>query len=341
MNIISVATFFFILTSNIFWASTADIEKDSKQACLFNSTASDGTIKSIDRDIPKLPLEKCGPESQLSSELSELGELIFTAMHMISVESSPLCVVEVGTGFGSGTTVALMDTLYQQCLLTYGRDFHLYTYEGDSQIAKQAADLWAHHPKVTVINENVMDEDLLEPYVLAHIQGPDSDTFPGKSFYERVYATMHHSGGSGFLRTRPPCAADLVLIDSTRFAHAGIVATLLRAPPPSPADPEPPEEPDPPAAGGGGVRARTAGGAFAPVPPGARARAAMAARGRTVFVVEDDWAPPTGDGERAVLERHWRLEDLVEARPDGQEWPWFVFRVAESDSESDGAGLPD
>jgi hypothetical protein len=267
---------------------------------------------------------------QSGLDSSELVELILTVMGMIPVESSPLCIVEVGTGDGSGTTVALMHALYRQCQLTYGRGFHLYTYEGMSSVAQKAADRWANNPKVTVINEHVMDEDLLDRLVLAHIEGPDSDEYPGKSFFARGFAAMRRGEfGGGFLRTRPPCTADLVLIDSSRFTHAGIVATLLRERPAGPA--AAPHEADPHARAADGEQAHAAGGGGPP--PGA---GAMAERGRTCFIVEDDWAPPAGAGERAVLARHWRLRDLVEARPAGEMWPWFVFRVAaDSDTDSD------
>ena len=33
----------------------------------------------------------------------------------------------------------------------------------------------------------------------------------------------------GFLAHRPPCKPDLILLDPTRYAHAGIVATLIEA----------------------------------------------------------------------------------------------------------------
>jgi hypothetical protein len=312
----------FILISDLIWVSTVEIGNDSNQNCILNASAENWASRSCDLGIRRPLLEQCGPDFQSAS--SELVELILTAMGMMPVESSPLCVVEVGTGDGSGTTVALMHALYKQCQLAFGRGFHLYTYEGMTSMAQKATDRWAHNPKVTVINEHVMDEDLLDPFVIAHIEGPDSDEYPGKPFHVRGYAAMRRGDfGSGFLRTRPPCAADLVLIDSSRFAHAGIVATLLRAPL------APPGEVDPRAAGWGRVNAAGDGGPA----PGA---AAMAARGRSVFVVEDDWAPPAGAGERAVLARHWRLLDLIDARPAGEMWPWFVFRVAaDSDSDTD------
>jgi hypothetical protein len=131
----------------------------------------------------------------------------------------------VGTADGSGTTVALNDALHQRCLPPGGRSFDITSYEGIPALAQAATERWAGHDNVHVINELIITQDNIRDFVLpAMIGAPEGEEFPGRGFYERLYASTHLS----FFHTPPVCGlADLVLIDSTRYAHAGIMVTLL------------------------------------------------------------------------------------------------------------------
>lgn len=164
-------------------------------------------------------------------EPTALGGVIASALRMIPTDNTPLCAIEVGTADGTGTTAKLFDALRHQCVSPNGRQFNVYSYESVPHLASQAAYRWRQHPNVNVLCELVISEGLLDPFVLKSIQGPEGDVYPGKGFYERLYrqtSDMVHRGDLGpFFQTKPPCVADLVLIDSTRYMHPGIIATLL------------------------------------------------------------------------------------------------------------------
>jgi len=149
---------------------------------------------------------------------SKLGDFITKAIHVVSKGSAPICVIEVGT------TVALNHALYEQCIPPGGHSFDITSYEGMPDMAQAAASRWEGHDNVHIVNELVITGENIEKYVLPAVEGaPDGDEFPNKGFYMRVYGNMQ----GNFFLTPPTCgAADLVLVDSTRYAHAGIFATL-------------------------------------------------------------------------------------------------------------------
>ena len=154
---------------------------------------------------------------------SSLSAFIAAALRLVPVSSAPICAIEVGTADGSGTTFALNDALYRRCTPPGGQSFDLTSYEGIPELAKMAADRWAGHDNVHVLNELMITEENIHKYVLPAIDAPDGDDFPGRGFYERLYASSKRD----FFHTPPACGvADVVLIDSTRYAHAGIIATL-------------------------------------------------------------------------------------------------------------------
>ncbi len=102
--------------------------------------------------------------------------------------------------------------------------FDITSYEGISDLAQAAAARWAGNDNVHIVNEQMMTEENIRKYVLPAIDAPEGDEFPGRGFYERLYTSSQLE----FYHTPPACgAANLVLIDSTRYAHAGIIATLM------------------------------------------------------------------------------------------------------------------
>ena len=154
---------------------------------------------------------------------SQLGAFISAALRLVSKTSAPLCVIEVGTADGSGTTMALNDALYRKCIPPGGRSFDITSYEGIPELAKVASERWAGHDNVHIVNELMITEENIRKYVLPAIDAPDGDDFHGRGFYERLYANAKRD----FFHTSPVCGpVDLVLIDSTRYAHSGIIATL-------------------------------------------------------------------------------------------------------------------
>jgi len=152
---------------------------------------------------------------------------------MIPTSKPTLCIMEVGTAAGAGTTIKLFSALYDQCV-GGGREFILHGYEGDPVLAATAKERWrGHSDNVQVTCQLVMHADLMDKYVIQNIEGPESDVFPGHAFYTRLYTgtpdRVNRGEFCGFFPAPPTmCSPDLVLIDGTRFATAGIVATLLQ-----------------------------------------------------------------------------------------------------------------
>ena len=164
---------------------------------------------------------------------SDLATFIGKAIHMIpaSKTQAPMCIMEVGTAAGAGTTIKLFSALYDQCV-GGGREFMLHSYEGDPALAATAKERWrAHSHNVRVTCQLVMHVEFMQRFVIRNIEGPESDDFPGRGFYTRLYLgtpdRVSRGEFCGFFPSPPSCSPDLVLIDGTRFATAGIVATVL------------------------------------------------------------------------------------------------------------------
>ena len=109
---------------------------------------------------------------------------------MIPHSTEPLCVLEVGTADGAGTTVSLFNAMQMGCREENGRDFQLYTYEVLPNLAKDASLFWLSSDRVKVVNELVLDEHVIDQYIIQRIEGPDGSTFPGKGFYQRFYSEL-------------------------------------------------------------------------------------------------------------------------------------------------------
>jgi hypothetical protein len=163
-------------------------------------------------------------------EKSTLSHFIHEGLRMVPAKHPPLCVMEVGSADGTGTTVSLRVALEERCR-SERRAWQLYTYEGIPHLARDAEAFWSDDPSVTVVNEFVLGgRGVLDEYVIGNIEGPNGTEFPGKLYYQEVYSHLARELDGGF-RTNPSCGTlDLVLIDSTRFAHAGIVQTVLQTP---------------------------------------------------------------------------------------------------------------
>jgi hypothetical protein len=222
----------------------------------------------------------------MAHETTQLSEFISRGLKLIPNSTDPLCVLEVGTADGRGTTVSLFNAMQKKCKQENGREFQLFTYEGLPSLAREAKGFWLNNTNVVVLNELVLDENTINEYIIQRIEGPEGSTFPGKGFYQRLYSELRENVKSGvfggFFHTRPECKLDFVLIDSTRFAHAGIIQTILQA-----ADLKP----------------------------------------TTIFLIENDFWPPADRNEQSILERFWELTDIVSDHPEGEQWPWLLFRI--------------
>ncbi len=119
-------------------------------------------------------------------------------------------VVEVGTGGGEGSTVAI-----HRPLTAADCSFELIGYEGDAGLAAQAARHWSDDGDVRVVNEYFMHREDLDRAVKPHIAPDDRDVYLPE--FEAVAAKEN------FLATTPPGPIDLLLIDSVRYTHLAIL----------------------------------------------------------------------------------------------------------------------
>jgi hypothetical protein len=119
-------------------------------------------------------------------------------------------VVEIGTGGGKGSTVAL-----HRALVAAGHHFQLIGYEGDGELAAQASEYWRHAPNVHVVHEYFMRREDLELAVRPRIAPSDRKT------YLPVFDAAAQA--QNFLSTEPPRSIDLLFIDSVRYTHLAIL----------------------------------------------------------------------------------------------------------------------
>jgi len=108
----------------------------------------------------------------------------------------------------------------------------IHSYEGGKSLFKTAKKHWGSNKRIVLHNELVMTKENLAKYVVANIKGPPGTEWPGRGYYEKYYGGTEELIATGeiggWFATEPPCKADIILIDGTRFTHAGIVATLLQ-----------------------------------------------------------------------------------------------------------------
>jgi len=128
-----------------------------------------------------------------------------------------------------GTTLSVVKALSEVSRAT-GRRWGVVGYEAMPDAAATAAKVWAHIPNVMVVNELMLTEDDLEDWILPHIEGPPQDKFPGRGFYKNFYeatSSQIEAGSLGGWFKTALCRPHIVLIDSTRFAQLGILATVF------------------------------------------------------------------------------------------------------------------
>jgi hypothetical protein len=118
--------------------------------------------------------------------------------------------VEVGTGGGRGSTVAI-----HRALSAGGCPFELVGYEGDAELAALASRHWNEAPNVRVINEYFMRREDIGLTVKPRVAPADRD-----SYFPEFDAVAEREN---FLATPPPGPVDLLFIDSVRYTHLAIV----------------------------------------------------------------------------------------------------------------------
>lgn len=121
-------------------------------------------------------------------------------------------VVEVGTGGGRGSTVAL-----HRALTAGGRAFQLVGYEGDAELALLATRHWSGTDNVRVLNEYFMQREDIEGAVKPRVAPED------RAAYLPEFDAVAEA--ENFLTTPPPGPIDLLFIDSVRYTHLAILRT--------------------------------------------------------------------------------------------------------------------
>lgn len=218
-----------------------------------------------------------------------LSELITVARTLIKPGINPICIMEVGTGDGSGTTVSLFNTMLMSCRNeSEHRDFRIHTYEGLPSLAQRAVKFWEGERRVTVVNELAILDDTIAKHILPLVTSLSNLDFPGRGFYIHFYNNHNNKVAKGIygkhLKTLPNCTLDLVLLDGARFSHIGVIHTLL-----------------------------SMGNLTSP---------------NTVYLVENDhWTEPYNGDQIGVLNTTWSLTDVHRSTPSGQMWPWAAFKI--------------
>lgn len=123
-------------------------------------------------------------------------------------------VVEVGTGGGRGSTVAI-----HRALTACSCPFQLVGYEGDAELAAQASDHWSDERDVHVVNEYFMRRDDIDLTVKPRVAPDDRDSYFPE--FDTVAAK------DNFLTTAPPGLIDLLFVDSVRYTHVAILRATL------------------------------------------------------------------------------------------------------------------
>ena len=135
--------------------------------------------------------------------------------------------IEVGTMFGTGTT----KHLYQAISKTYN-EFQLWTYEGMTERFCIAQNNLKELKHIYIVNELVMRNNILTCMVM-----PETGTVlskPGGPSYSELFKKTEHEIQKGVIggwfETYPVGrTADIVVIDSVRFTHVGIIEALNSA----------------------------------------------------------------------------------------------------------------
>ncbi len=119
-------------------------------------------------------------------------------------------VVEVGSGGGQGSTVAL-----HRVFTASGCRFRLVGYEGNAELALHASRFWNDTPDVTVVNEYFMNRTDVDLAVKPRVAPGDRASYLPE--FDVVAAAEN------FLVTNPPGPIDLLFIDSVRYTHLAIL----------------------------------------------------------------------------------------------------------------------
>jgi SAM-dependent methyltransferase/predicted O-methyltransferase YrrM len=121
-----------------------------------------------------------------------------------------LVVVEVGSGGGRGSTVAI-----ERALTACGRPFQLIGYEGNAELARLASEHWHDAPHVRIVNEYFMQRGDIAAAVKPRVAESDRDAYLPE--FDAI-ATAEN-----FLSTPPPGPIDLLFVDSVRYTHLAIL----------------------------------------------------------------------------------------------------------------------
>lgn len=119
-------------------------------------------------------------------------------------------VVEIGTGGGRGSTVAI-----HRALTASRHPFRLVGYEGSAELARHASRRWRDTENVGVVNEYFMRREDVDAVVKPLVMPGDRAAYLPE--FDAIAAT------DNFLATVPPGPIDLLFVDSVRYTHLAIL----------------------------------------------------------------------------------------------------------------------
>lgn len=163
------------------------------------------------RRVPKVPATPTPATDRLPAQLDNHGlELLVRGIVELWHGEHSRLVVEVGTGGGRGSTVAI-----HRALVSSNCPFELVGYEGDAELAGAASRFWDETKNVRVVNEYFMRREDVELAVKPWVAPSDHS-----SYLPEFAALMTKAN---FLATTPPGPIDLLFVDSVRYTHLAIL----------------------------------------------------------------------------------------------------------------------
>lgn len=144
------------------------------------------------------------------------------------------CAIEVGTSVDGGSRNILRSILAEygegeNSAVGGGRggsSYAIHTYEGAPSVFRRASETWPRSANLHIHNELFLTERAVNRLMLQLARGSNTNDERGLKRIDYA-ARMKMGESAGYLRTIPPCRADLVSIVAERHMCAGVIATVL------------------------------------------------------------------------------------------------------------------
>jgi predicted O-methyltransferase YrrM len=163
------------------------------------------------RRATRVPAEPAEESEEPAGQLDNRGlEVLVRGIAEHWERDRERIVIEVGTGGGRGSTVAI-----HRALTAANRPFRLIGYEGDPELAAHASRYWGDAEDVRVVHEYFMRREDIAAAVKPRVAEGDRASYLPE--FDAVAAKEN------FLATLPPGPIDLFFIDSVRYTHLAVL----------------------------------------------------------------------------------------------------------------------